>query len=483
MSDPAFRSATALAAAIRKRELSSCEILDHFLARIERLNARVNAVVTLDAERARRRAAAADAALHRGTVLGPLHGVPMTVKDCLETAGLRTTAGAEMYAAHVPADDAPAVQRLLQAGAIIFGKTNTPSLAMDAQTYNPLFGVTNNPWNTARSPSGSSGGAAAAVAAGLTTLELGSDIGGSVRSPAHCCGVYGFKPTYGLIPTRGHIPPSPGVLAEVDINVLGPLARSGGDLALALDVLAGPDADRGVGWRLQLPPPRHGTLREYRVAAWLDDSACPVDGAVRQRLDAAVAALRKAGVTVDEAARPGFSLADAHEDYLRLLFPATAASLAPAAFDALASYAQQDATEVDNFMHTFASYSTLRHREWMEAHERREQYRTKWAAFFREHDVLLCPINPVAALPHDHRPNLMERTILVNGSLRPYNDQMVWAGLVGMAYLPAAVAPTPDGLPVGIQIVGPYLEDRTPIDFAERLADVIGGYEVPPGFD
>jgi amidase len=486
VNDPAFRSATVLAAAIRDRQIGSRELLDYYLARIERLNPCINAVVTLDVERARRRADAADAALRRSVVLGPLHGVPMTVKDCMEVAGLRTTAGAEVHAGHVPAHDAPAVQRLTEAGAVIFGKTNTPSLAMDAQTYNPIFGTTNNPWNAARSPGGSSGGAAAAVAAGLTALELGSDIGGSIRSPAHCCGVYGLKPTYGLIPTRGHIPPAPGARTEVDINVLGPLARSAADLDLALDVLAGPDADRGVAWRLQLPPARHRSLREYRVAAWLDDSQYPVDGAVRERLEAAVEALRNRGIAVDGRARPGFSLADAHQDFQRLLFPVTGWNFAPEAFEAMASYAQQVADDKTNPMSAMVASITLRHRQWLDANERREEYRAKWRAFFRNYDVLLCPINPVAAIRHDHNPDFTERTITVNGAARPYDDQMVWAGLVGMAYLPATVAPvgrTRDGLPVGVQIVGPYLEDRTPIDFARRLADVVGGFEAPPGFE
>jgi len=486
MADRAFSSASDLAAAIRAREIGSRELLDHYLTRVERFNPRINAVVTLDVDRARQRADAADTALRRGTVLGPLHGLPMTVKDCLETAGLRTTAGAEEHADHIPTHDALAVHRLLAAGAIIFGKTNTPTLAMDAQTYNPLFGTTNNPWDTARSPGGSSGGAAAAVAAGLTALEVGSDIGGSIRSPAHCCGVYGLKPSFGLIPTLGHIPPSPGAATEVDINVLGPLARSAADLELALDVLAGPDAPRAVAWHLQLPPPRRRTLREYRVAAWLSDPAYPVDNAVGERLEGAVAALRAAGVTVDDRARPAFNLADAFRHYMRLLLSAMAWRFAPDAFEAMAAFARQPGLSEDDPMRMIAADSTQRHREWLEAHERREDYRREWATLFNDYDVLLCPINPVAAIPHDQSFNHLARTIDINGAKYPYNDQMVWAGLVGMAYLPAVVAPvgrTRANLPVGMQIVGPYLEDRTPIDFARRLAEITGGFEAPPGFE
>src|SRR6266849_1336134 len=263
MPDLCLRSATALAAALRRREIGCQELLDRYLERVARLNPALNAIVTLDAERARAAAERAD----RELASGPLHGLPMTVKDTFETAGLRTTAGAPVLADYVPASDASAVARLRAAGALIFGKTNTPTFAADAQTYNPVFGTTNNPWDRARSPGGSSGGSAVAMAAGLSALELGSDIGGSIRNPAHYCGVYGHKPTHGIVPGRGHIPGPPGTLAEVDIGVVGPLARSADDLDLALSVLAGPAEDRGRAWLLELPPPRRGSLREYHVAA------------------------------------------------------------------------------------------------------------------------------------------------------------------------------------------------------------------------
>src|SRR5215813_13046429 len=295
MSDIAFRSALELVVALRNREVSSRELLDHYLKRVERYNPQINAVVTLDVDRARKRADEADQALARGELWGPLHGLPMTIKDTIETAGLRTTAGAPIHTNHIPAHDAPVVARLKAAGAIVFGKTNTPVFAGDAQTYNPIFGVTNNPWDLTRSPGGSSGGSAAALSAGLTGLELGSDIGGSIRNPAHYCGVYGHKPSYDIIPLRGHIPGPPGLLSGTDIAVLGPLARSAKDLSLVLGLLVGPDEDEGVAWRLELPSPRRGALREYRVAAWLDDPVCPVDNEVRRRLEATVEALRHKG--------------------------------------------------------------------------------------------------------------------------------------------------------------------------------------------
>jgi amidase len=408
----------------------------------------------------------------------------MTVKDTLETAGLRTTAGAPMLSGHVPGRDATLVERLRAAGAVIFGKTNTPPFAGDAQTFNPLFGTTRNPWDRERSCGGSSGGSAVAVAVGLAGAEVGSDIGGSIRSPAHYCGVYGHKPTHGIIPVRGHIPGPPGSLGTYDLGAMGPLARSAADLALLLDVLAGPDEAVGIAWRLALPPPRRQALRDYRVAVWLDDPYCPVDVEVQARGHAAVAALRQAGVRVDEAARPVADLGAAYRCYEKLLWPIMSGGMEPGEIDELAAFGAATAPDETNAFDRFARAVTMRHRDWILADEERQQLRAGWADFFRRFDVLLCPITPVPAIPHDHEGTPLARTIRVNGAERPYVDQIVWPGLVTMALLPATAAPvgrTPAGLPVGLQIVGPYLEDRTTIDFARRLGEVIGGYEPPPG--
>src|SRR5215216_1565242 len=300
----AFASATALVKLLTQRQISSCELLEIYLGRIERLNPALNAIVTLDTERALADADAADRAIARGQSRGPLHGLPITVKDCLATARLRTTAGAQQLADYVPTHDADAVGRLRAAGAIIFGKTNLPAFAGDAQSYNDLFGTTNNPWDVRRTPGGSSGGSAAAIAAGLSGLELGSDLGGSLRIPAHFCGVYTLKPTYGIVPLHGHIPPLPGTLADIDVSAIGPLARSAGDLDLALSVIAGPDNERGVAWRLDLPPPRGSSLAEYRIAVWLDDPYCAVDRDITAVYDHLVTELRGAGATVEESMPP-----------------------------------------------------------------------------------------------------------------------------------------------------------------------------------
>jgi amidase len=396
MQDLAFRSARDLAAALRRREIGSLELLDHYLARVERWNPELGALVAFDVEGARARARAADEARGRGELWGPLHGLPMTIKDSIEVAGMPCTSGSPSLAAYVPAAHAPAVQRLVDAGAVVFGKTNLPLFAGDLQSYNEVYGTTRNPWDPARSPGGSSGGSAAALAAGLCGLELGSDIGGSIRSPSHFCGVYGHKPSHGIVPLRGHIPGPPGSRREDDLGVIGPLARAPEDLSLALDLLAG-------------PPP------------------------------------------------------------LLAAFDAQAPALDPAD-DAFAAHIVRGAAQ--------------RHREWLAAHERRLALCARWEAFFRDFDVLLAPVLPTVAIPHDHG-EISARTIEVNGKRFPYLEQIFWAGLASVALLPATVAPVGlgrSGLPVGLQIVGPFLEDRTPLDFAARMAEVVGGFVAPPGF-
>ncbi len=480
--DIALLPAHQLADAIRRREVSSRELLDHYLARVDRLNAPLNALVTLDSDGARRAADAADAALARGDVRGPLHGVPMTVKDSYETAGMRTTCGFKAWD-QVPDRDAEAVRRLRDAGAVIFGKTNTPTFAGDWQTFNPIFGTTNNPWDTARTAGGSSGGAAAAVAAGMTALELGSDIGGSIRVPSNWCGVCGHKPSWGLIPQRGHLPPPPGALADTDLAVLGPLARDVADLELALDAAAGPAGHQAVGWRLELPAPRATTLRELRVAVWLDDPACPVEADVHSVLEAAVAALQSAGArVVDEV--PKLALDEVVRTYQQLLYPVMLAGMPRDRFDGLAALAASLPAEDDGPLARTARFVTSRHRDWLAADERRAQLRALMADFFRDVDALLMPVAVVPAIPHDHSEPFTDRLIRTSRGSRPYTDLFGWVALATLTYLPATVVPvghTAAGLPVGLQIVGPYLEDRTTLAVGRCITEVLGGFVPPPG--
>jgi amidase len=480
MDDLHWMSTTGLAAAIRERRVSSREALDHLLERVAKLDGPINAVVTIDADRARAEAAEADAALARGEVRGPLHGVPMTVKDSFSTRGMRTTSGAPELSDHVPDEDAAPVARLRDAGAVIYGKTNLPIYAGDLQSYNEVFGTTNNPYDLSRTPGGSSGGSAAALACGFTPLELGSDIGGSIRFPSHMSGVVGHKPSYAIVPAHGQIPGPPGTLTAADLAVAGPMARTVDDLTLGLDVMTGPDRWNRPGWRLELPPARRSRLADYKVALWADDPYCPVDADVRRLLEAAASRLAEAGATVDPEARPGFTLERVALRFAQLLNAALSGGYSQAEIERFAG------DQRDNPVGVIHRQTAMRHRDWLSANESRLQMRRKWEEFFDAGwDVLLCPVMPRTAVPHDHTEPQGARKLVFGGEERPYMDAIRWSAPAGACYLPATVVPVgmaPDGLPVGIQIIGPYLGDRTTLDVARHLSELLGPPPHPAGF-
>lgn len=461
MDETALWSISQLSSAISHGRLSSRELLDIYLQRIEKLNPAVNAVITLDAERAKEAAAAADEATAKGERRGALHGLPITVKDAIETEGIRSTGGASELVNHVPAHDAPAVARLKAAGAIVFGKTNVPRWSGDFQTYNEVFGTTNNPWDHSRTTGGSSGGAAAAVSLGMTAFEMGTDIGGSVRIPSNYCGVCGHKPSFGVIPQKGYLDRVGGGTTDADINVFGPIARNAYDLQTLLDVLGGPSGEDTKAWHLELPQPRHGDLSGYRIGTWFDDAHCEVDSEVVGLLTKSAEALRGAGAKVTDE-RPPIALADASALFASLISAAISVST--------------DKEIADVFGGT--------HRTWLDQDQSRAKMRAVWADWFRDHDLLLCPVMPMPAFPHDHHGTIMDRSVTINGKQRPQIDTLAWTGLVGVAYLPSTVVPvgfTSGGLPVGIQVVGPYLEDRSTLWVAAKLAEMAGGFVPPPG--
>lgn len=449
-----------LAREIRQRRVSSRELLTGYLERIERINPALNAVVTLDAEAALDRADTADRATASGTDLGPLHGLPVTVKDAIETAGIRSTGGAVELRDHVPTADAPSVARLRRAGAVVFGKTNVPRWSGDIQTFNDVFGTTNNPWDQARTPGGSSGGAATAVASGLTSFEIGTDIGGSVRIPSGFCGVFGHKPSYGIISQRGYLDRVGGGVIEADVNVFGPMARSAADLQVLLDVLAGPDVENAKAWRLDLPRARHDDLRRYRIATWFDDPLCPVEAECVEVLENAAAALGSAGASV-VATPPPVAMSESFRLFNSLLMAAISLSADdPALGDAISGT----------------------HRAWLLLHHERTRLRQAWERWFDDFDAYLCPIMPMPAFPHDHEGTVGDRVVVINGEERNHVDALAWTGAVGVAYLPSTAVPvgfTRSGLPVGMQVVGPYLEDRTSLYLAARLEELLGGFTAP----
>lgn len=478
-----LRPALELAAAVRQRDVSARELLDAAIARVERIDPQLNAVCTRAFESARLEAEAADRRTVRGDELPEFHGLPITVKDAIETAGIRSTGGAEELAGHVPSADAPAVAALRAAGAIVFAKTNVPAWSGDIQTFNSLFGTTRNPWDPERVPGGSSGGAAVAVACGLTAFELGTDIGGSVRVPSAFCGVFGHKPSYGLVPTLGYLDSAHGgSITEADVNVFGPIARSAADLAALLDVLAGPDPARAAAWRVELPrTPRPEGVRGLRVAAWLDDPALPVDPELVAVHAAAADALEAAGAVVDRTARPGFDLDRTWRLGSSLIGIATSVSESEASIARMRALLDDPATDPGT---RFALGRLFRpHRDWLAADRARAEVRAVWARFFEDWDVLLCPVSIATAFPHQQEGGFGDRRTIVGGVERPYLELIAWASLIGSAYLPATSVPvgaTAAGLPVGVQVVAPFLHDHRAIEVAGLLASLTRGYVVPP---
>ncbi len=479
-----YRTARQLAAVLQARQMSAVELLDHSVARIEALDRRINAVVVRDFDRARTAAAAADKALADGD-RRPLLGVPMTVKEAFNVAGLATTWGIPGTEHAIVAEDAVAVRRLKAAGAVVIGKTNVPLMLYDWQSYNAIYGVTNNPWDLGRTPGGSSGGAAAALAAGFVALEFGSDIAGSLRTPADFCGVFAHKPTHDLVPMRGTAPPGAPALSvgvEVDLAVVGPMARTASDLALALDVTAGPDDAEAVGYRLALALPRHDTLKDFRVLVLDTHPLLPTSDAVRSALGSVADRLRKAGCRVDTTSPLLPDLAFIGRLYTQL-FMAFAGADTPSDAYRTTQAAAAALPGSDLSLHALRLRgATMSYADWIKADRFRAGVADQWRQLFRAWDVVLCPVMPTTAFPHDHS-DMRTRHIAVDGKPVPYSDQSMWPSVATLTGLPATAMPIgrgPDGLPIGMQIIGPYLEDRTTIVFAELFEREFGGFVPPP---
>jgi amidase len=451
-------SAVALVEALAARRVSALELADATIARIETRDGPINAVVVRDFDRARDAARAADAALARGE-RGPLLGLPMTVKESHHVAGLQTTWGFEPFKGYIAPADSVGVSRLKAAGAVILGKTNIPPWLADYQSNNPVYGRTGNPFDLTRTPGGSSGGSAAALAAGMVPLEFGSDIGGSIRMPAHFCGVYGHKPSYNLVPLRGAGPPYTPDGAGVALLVFGPLARTAADLDLALNVLAGPDEGEATGYRLALPPPRHAKLADYRVLLVVDHPLTPLDDEIRAGLEGLADRLEALGAKVTRGSDLLPDLTKVQNTYMAVLMSAM-------------SRRQPDA-------------ETISAHEWMALLDTQAENRRQWARLFETFDVVLAPVHGTPAFPHDDEPDMSKRVLTINGVETPYFTPAAWAGLATLGNLPSTVMPvgqTKAGLPFGAQVIGPYLEDRTTIAFAGLVEREFGGFRPPPGY-
>jgi amidase len=482
MHNLAYASASDLIRLMDRRELTSRELLELYLSRIERFNEGVNAVVYLDVENARERAEQADNARAAGESWGVLHGLPMTVKDVNNVAGWPTTYGDPRDVDWRPERNSSLIDRLIHAGAIIFGKTNIPLHSADFQTFNSIHGSTRNPWDLARSPGGSSGGSAAALASGFTPVELGSDIAGSIRFPAHFCGVFGHKPTHGILSDEGNL--RRGAWIASDLATAGPLARSATDLELLLDVLAGPDEPAAKAWLLKLPGPRATKLSDFRIGLIENSSVAPIDIAYQEAISRYIQALEQAGASVRRGAHPSFDHAEAHDAYLKLLRGTGAGRMSQAEFDDAAEVAA-GLSEADNtYRAKLRRAQTQTHRSYIRAEETRARLNVAWARFFENFDVLLCPVTLSAAYPVDETTIREDRKILVSGEQVDYNDQLFWAGYSTMPSLPVTTIPIgvlSTGLPVGINVIGPYLEDKTTLAFAREASKIVK-FVPPPGF-
>ncbi len=481
---PWTMGAVELAAAIREKQFSAVELLDAFLARVERYNPALNAIVVFDTEAARQAARAADAALAAGRPCGPLHGVPMTVKDSFDLANHPSTFGRPERRDHRASRDALAVERLKAAGAVVFGKTNVPIDLADWQSFNEIYGDTVNPWNIARTPGGSSGGAAAALAAGLVGLEIGSDIGGSIRVPAHFCGVYGHKPTYGIVPMRGHAY-EPGD-AESDILVGGPLARRAEDLAVTLDIIAGADPEAPGAWRLDLPAERRQALSDFRIAVMTGDSIHPVDRDTQAAMEDVAAHLESEGATVLRDPALPLPSNELWLLYLTLLRGATSARFSEADAEAAAEQAAAMDPGDMGYGAVLRRSVSQRHFKWLQANDRRERLRGLWRGFFGDVDALIAPMMATAAFPHSRGIAKQDQVFDVDGTSRPVSDTYFWIGLSSTVGLPATLAPagmSRDGLPIGMQIIGPEGHDHRCLALAKLLEQGFRGFVPPPGYD
>lgn len=479
-------SARALAEKIQSGALSSEAATAHFIDRITTHNPSLNAVIATRFEAALEDALEADKARAKGRISGALHGVPMTIKDLFEVEGLSCDAGFPEYAGHISKTDSVVATRLKAAGAIIIGKTNAPLAGGDIQTYNAVHGTTNNPHNLAHTPGGSSGGSAAALAAGLTALEYGSDIGGSIRAPAHFSGVFGHKPTFAIVPMRGHVPPPHGVIWEPsELTVAGPMARSVDDLNLALDVTVGlDDGPISQAMQIKLQGPRFETPQGLRIGLWPSDDACAVDDTFVSAIEQAAKALQAEGAEVT-AIRPDFDAAKYFETYMLRLSSIVGSDLPASVFEAMRAKAEAAADDDKSSAILQARGISLSHGAWLRLSPRIAKFAMAWREMFEKVDVLFCPVTPTTAMKHDHNPDFHARRIEVNGQPRSYFDNFFWAGVATLCGLPSTVVPLgrhADGLPFGMQIIGPAYEDKTPLAVAKMLENIGYQWIEPEGY-
>jgi len=481
INDRDFATALEAASAIRAKQVSSVELTNRMFARIDKYNPKLNAFAYQMRDQALAQAREADAAVSAGKHLGPFHGVPICVKESFGVKGEPDTWGIVALKDSKAPANSTAVQRLLDSGAVLLGGTNVPLNLMDWQSFNDIYGTTNNPWDLTRTPGGSSGGSAAALAAGLAYLSPGSDIGGSLRVPASFCGIFSHKPTLDLVSLSGHQPGGGAGLPgfSTGLAVAGPMARSAADLMAALKILGGPEGYERKAWSWTLPPPRKRTLKEFRVGYVLDSPLASPTSEVRPQLEHAIEALQRAEAQVQPGWPPGYDLSDALKTYMFLL---GAFSFSTEPKEAQESDRQNFRNSSENPYVTGALSSFA---DWQQQHFRQLAFRAMWQSSFEQIDVFLMPVSFTVAFHHEHSGDVNSRILKTPEGERPYMQLMPWMVTATLTGCPATVAPAGEnasGLPVGIQIMGPFGEDATPIEFASLLSNEIGGFKAPPGF-
>lgn len=453
-------SARELATFIRNQTITARDVLEFYIKRIEKYNPDLNAVIFTDFERARTHASQIDQAIAAGEEVGPLAGVPMTIKDAFEVSGMTCEVGVPAYKGHISSADAIVVERLKRAGVVFMGKTNTPYMCADWQSFNALHGTSKNPWNLEHTPGGSSGGSAAALAAGLSALEYGSDIGGSIRVPAHFCGLFGHKPSHGLVPTRGHVPPPHGTRASGDLNVVGPLARNTADLNLLFELTRGLEPPHTAAYQLTLQGPRAQTPADLRIGVWANDPACPVSQDIQAGIEQAAQLLCAEGAQRIDI-KPPFDLGEHTQVYNFLLNAVMSAQALK------------------------GGRGSAAHEDWLKMNERRIRFLDQWMDLFTQIDVLFCPVTPRTAVPHTQDPDFQSRRMIVDGIDRAYGDNIIWPGVATACGLPSTAVPlglASDGLPFGMQIIAPPYEDQTSLAVATMLEERGHRFTMPPAY-
>lgn len=469
MTDLTFLSAVSMVWQIREKKISPVELAEAHLAKIERLNPKLNAFVHVDPERLRREARLSESAVMSGKSLGPLHGVPISIKSCLEVAGFRCESGTRLRAGFVAQQDAPLVTRLKSAGAIVLGVTNTPELLMAWETDNLLYGRTNSPWDLERTPGGSSGGEAAAIAAGMSAGGVGSDGGGSIRVPAHFSGICGLKPTPGRIPATGHYPVSGGPFAL--IGVVGPMARTVADLKALFEVMQGPDDGDTCAAPVPLRWPSDEETKKFRIGYFEDDGRTPVTPETRAAVRTAAELLQRAGFQV-EPFRPA-GLQEARELWKKFFVVCGGMLIRP-----MFSCREHDLSPIlRQFLEWSAAEPPLTTQTLLDAWIRRDTLRAEFLAQMREYSILLCPAAAIPAFRHG------ERSWQVEGRTVDYLDAWSYTEWFNLLGNPAAVVPvgnSPEGLPIGVQIVGRPWEEEQVLEVAAILEKECGAWKPPP---